>query len=283
MNPLESAKRTYESTKMPGSLEELVENSIQTARAARVQKRKARFGWGVSAAAGLLIGFTFLVNVNTAFAAGLKEIPLLGALVRLVTIQSYREQTEDFGITVNVPSLEQIGSQQASFPAEVNRMISDMCREYVEDAKQRALEYKEAYLETGGTPEGWKEHNIQITVGYEIKSQSDSCISFAVSGTENWTSAYAQTRYYNISLKEMRFLTLEDVFGGSYISLINDAVRGQIKERQKNGNDIFFTFQSVLPDQQFYINEEGCPVIVFGKYEIAPGSMGTVEFEIPIK
>ena len=30
----------------------------------------------------------------------------------------------------------------------------------------------------------------------------------------------------------------------------------------------------------FYINEAGNPVVVFQKYEIAPGSSGVLEFEI---
>ena len=39
-------------------------------------------------------------------------------------------------------------------------------------------------------------------------------------------------------------------------------------------------FQGIKPDQSFFINDRGNPVIVFEKYEIAPGSMGIQEFEI---
>ena len=44
----------------------------------------------------------------------------------------------------------------------------------------RAEEYRTAFLETGGTEEEWAEHNIKITVGYEIKQQSDEYLSFIV-------------------------------------------------------------------------------------------------------
>ena len=40
-------------------------------------------------------------------------------------------------------------------------------------------------------------------------------------------------------------------------------------------------FSGVSEDQRFYINEDGNAVIVFEKYEIAPGASGTLEFEIP--
>ena len=47
----------------------------------------------------------------------------------------------------------------------------------------------------------------------------------------------------------------------------------------------FFTkaeggFETVTADTPFYINEKGNPVVVFEKYEIAPGALGRPEFEI---
>lgn len=39
-------------------------------------------------------------------------------------------------------------------------------------------------------------------------------------------------------------------------------------------------FTTVTEDNKFYINEAGNPVIVFEKYEVAPGFMGQQEFEI---
>ena len=39
-------------------------------------------------------------------------------------------------------------------------------------------------------------------------------------------------------------------------------------------------FVGISEDVKFYINGHNRPVIVFEKYEIAPGSAGEVEFEI---
>ena len=47
---------------------------------------------------------------------------------------------------------------------------------------------------------------------------------------------------------------------------------------QDNGLD----FTSIRPDQSFYINADGALVLVFDKYEAAPGYMGVVEFTIPL-
>ena len=40
-------------------------------------------------------------------------------------------------------------------------------------------------------------------------------------------------------------------------------------------------FQSITEDTTFYVNDSGKLVIVLDEYEVAPGSMGSVEFEIP--
>ena len=37
----------------------------------------------------------------------------------------------------------------------------------------------------------------------------------------------------------------------------------------------------MFEDTRVYINEAGNPVIVFDKYEIAPGCMGSPEFKLP--
>lgn len=291
MNPLEEARKTYENIPISDKLNDVVEKTIQSAaqneNGRKVKKRNLRYiyRWGMTAAAGLLIGFILLVNVNTTFAAELQQIPVIGNFVRLVTIRSYQEKADDIGISVKVPKLEQIEGENSEFTKELNEEISSKCDQYAEEAKIRALEYREAFLETGGTIEEWKEHDIQITVDYEVKSFSEDYLSFEVSGTESWVSAYAETRYYNLDLKNMRYLTLEDMLGKDYIDMVNSSIKEQIEERSQNDTESFFSeeeggFQEIDAGQQFYINKDGNPVIVFEKYSIAPGSMGNVEFEI---
>lgn len=290
MNQFEQAKKKFDNISVSDQLEAQVAQAIENARMAEATKISGRkhsgaaYKWGIGAAACLFLGFTVAVNVNTTFAAGLQDIPVIGGLVRLVTMESYQEKNEDYGITVEVPSLEEIGEKNKGFSKEINLEISEMCNRYVQEAKQRAIEYKEAFLDTGGTPQEWKEHDIQIKVGYEIKSQSDKYLSFVVSGTENWTSAYAQNIYYNLNVETLEYVTLEDLLGTDYIDIVNESIQSEIETRSANGETFFSKeeggFETIADDQQFYINGVGNPIIVFEKYAIAPGSMGNVEFEI---
>ncbi len=78
-----------------------------------------------------------------------------------------------------------------------------------------------------------------------------------------------------------------------YIRLISGNIKEQMKSQMKDNPDKFYwvhgasdvlptdEFKAIKKDQNFYINKNGKLVIVFDKYEVAPGYMGSVEFEIP--
>ena len=77
--------------------------------------------------------------------------------------------------------------------------------------------------------------------------------------------------------------------GTDFITPISDNIKKQMKEQMEADEMITYwldsetpewDFQSVREDSTFYVNEKGNLVIVF-EYEVAPGYMGSVEFEIP--
>ena len=144
------------------------------------------------------------------------------------------------------------------------------------------MEYRQAFLDTGGTQEEWAAHKLEIRVWYEIKSQTENYLSLMVSGSESWSSAYGETRYYNIDLKSGSLVTLKDLLGDDYADIVNTSIREQMKQR----TDVTFWtpeqggFTGISDHVRFYINAADHPVIVFEKYEIAPGSEGQPEFEI---
>ena len=140
-------------------------------------------------------------------------------------------------------------------------------------------------MATGGTKEEWAAHNIEIWVWYELKSQTADRISFVVQGTENWSSAYNEGKYYNLDLKNGKRLSLKDILGEDYKKIADDAVRSQIPEKERETGVKFWKaeeggFEGITDETPFYINEAGEPVVVFAPYEIAPGAAGEVEFVI---
>ena len=293
MSRMEEAKKRYEEIQVPEELHERLEKLIADSAPDRVKGaaaggKRGNVVWmkGCAwAAAAVVALFTLALNTNTAFAQEMGEIPVLGAVARILTFRSYVKEDADMGIAVEIPAIETI-EEDTGLAEEVNQEILERCEAYAQAAIQRAEEYKKAFLETGGTQEEWEAHNIQIRVWYEIKSQTEDYLSFTVSGTENWTSAYSETYYYNLDLKEGKRISLRDVLGEDYIAIADASIREQMAQMEKEEGIAFFSqeeggFSGITEETNFYMNEKGNPVIVFDKYEIAPGSAGEIEFEIP--
>ena len=103
-------------------------------------------------------------------------------------------------------------------------------------------------------------------------------------------SSSTTMRYDTIDKIDNVLITLPSLFkDDSYIEAINTYIEGEM-ERQMAADEMisYFTeneyglgYTTIRPDQNFYITDEQKLVISFDKYEIAPGYMGVVTFEIP--
>ncbi|MBE7721577.1 MAG: DUF3298 domain-containing protein [Lacrimispora celerecrescens] len=293
MNQLDDAKRRYHETPIPEELSIRIQGAIEQFEGRKAASsrngfrggRKQFYKWGLGTAAAFLITFTAALNTNTAFAREVHRLPVVGAIARILTVSSYKKTVGDEKISVEVPGLEFIQNDTHGLSKQINEEIREICSQYADESLERAEEYKKAFLDTGGTEAEWAEHKIEIKVWYEIKAQSDAYLSFAVKGTESWTSAYSQEKYYNIDLKSEKLLTLEDVLGEDYINKANESIKSQMEEKSRQLGILFWTpeeggFKTISHETKFYIKDNGNPVIVFDKYEIAPGAAGAVEFEV---
>lgn len=110
--------------------------------------------------------------------------------------------------------------------------------------------------------------------------------SFVILKTETLADAYTKRYFYNIDLETGKELNLKDLLGNDYKEIVDKEIYIKIEENSKEPGNKYFTkeeggFTGIENKfQDFYINEEGKIVIVFEKYKIAPGSMGTQEFVI---
>lgn len=292
MGRLEKMKERYDEIVIPEELNVRIQQEIMKSRIQQAEKnstgQRYKFKKVIrsmeAVAAAVCILFTAALNTSPVFAKEAAQLPIIGGLAQILTFRSYETEKNDIAVSVEIPTIEMIAEDTGIAVDEINQEILSRCNQYADDAVIRAEEYRTAFLETGGTLEEWAEHNIKITVGYEIKQQNNDYLSFVVRGTESWTSAYSESKYYNLDLNTGRLVTLKDMLGGDYVEMVNSSIREQIAERQ-NAGETFFTaeeggFTGISEDVKFYINENNCPVIVFEKYEIAPGASGEIEFEI---
>lgn len=312
MREPENGKRTYEQIEIPKELEETVNRAVHSVdkrkSAARYRRRRMAHmvrNIGVAAAAVLLC-MTVGVNTNEVLAKELGQLPVIGSLVRVLTITSYHEEDGSHDITVNVPEIEVEkpedtaaaeeaggtgGMSDADIEEAVNAQIQEIVDAHVAQAKEKFAEYKDAFFATGGTEEEWGDRTMDINVDYEVKYQEGSVLSLVLTTSEVWVAAQELRYYYNIDVAQNRELTLKDLLGEDYVNIANESIRRQMNERAAADENLVYWgvtenessidgFVTVDENTDFYINADGNPVVCFGEYEVAPGFMGIQEFEI---
>lgn len=290
MKRMIEAKQKYEEIPIPQELSERVMSEIENAQIKyqqqyKKEKRLSIMKKGATSVAAAVMVLAIGVNTSESFAKGVNDIPVIGAIANVLTFRSYEEKTENLNITVDIPSIELIAENLKGIEKNVNEEIYTFCEQYVEQAKQRMYEYKQAFMETGGTEKEWQERDIIIKVWYETKSNTEQYLSLMITGTESWASAYGETKYYNFDKKSGKWVTLPDVLGDNYVQIAEQSIQKQIEQRENETGMKYWYEDSegINENTKFYMNESGNPVIVFKKYEIAPGAAGQQEFEIKME
>lgn len=274
------------------------------------------FRYAASAAAGLLVCLTIGLNTSEAFAKEMSGVPVIGALARVLTIRSYHGTEGEYEINMEVPEITKespVGPAEGipddregdlsgadgradTFTGDINAEIQKIVDDYMAQAKTEFAEYKEAFFATGGTEEEWGGRTMDITVDYDVKYQEGNILSMELLTAKGWVAYQEERYYYNLDLSTGKYLTLQELLGEDYIGICNESIDRQIKERLAADDSLAYFgygdlaaedkemgiegFTTITRDTQFYVNQAGNVVIVFPKYEVAPGYMGQQEFEI---
>lgn len=272
------AKEEHEMIPIPEELNDVVQAGIQQGRAA-YRRHTTRRRSILSTAACLALLVTAL-NTSPTIAKAAAELPGVGGLFQIFTFRQYTDTNDDRTVEVNQPSVT--GSD---FTAKIDAEIQRYVDEKLAEGEKVVAEAKAAFLATGGTEEEWAARNTTVSVDYEIKSRTDTAVSFVVSSYVTVATAYQEQVYYNLDVANDRELTLADLLGEDWVELCNDAIRTEISTAEDPS--VYFVqdmggFTTVDESTAFYINAAGNPVVVFPRATIAINSLGVVEFEIPI-
>lgn len=128
-------------------------------------------------------------------------------------------------------------------------------------------------------------------VDYTITADTSAIVSIKTVLSSVMASSNQTFRCYTIDKKNQKLFTLSELFkDSSYIKMISDSIKEQMKTKMKDDEAVSYfidseteglNFIEIKKDQNFYINENAQLVICFDKYEVAPGYMGAQEFIIP--
>lgn len=230
-------------------------------------------------AAAALLAMTVLANSGAEIAYAMEQIPVVGAITKVVTFRTYEKQEGKSEAKVEVPKVEaESGSGMDQAATEINRSVEEYTDRLI-------AQFEEEVKAEGG------EANHALYSNYEVVTDNDRLFTLRINVDEIMASSAGSVKIYNVDKKTDQILSLKDLFpaGTDYVTLLSDAVKKRMRaDMAGDENKIYFVddelaenFQTIKEDQNFYINDAGHLVLVFDEYEVAPGYMGVVEIEIP--
>ena len=265
-----------EQTDIPDSVKNRIEQTLVDLPEKKPVKKQIRIlpRIAASAACFVFIILFLLPNVSVTYAQALEQLPVIGDLVRVVTIRNYYYDDNHWKMDINIPQIESEDSKSVDYiNKDVSELTTALINRFYED------------LEINGN-KGYGSLNVD----YEVVTNTDSWFTLKLTVCQTAASSNTYFKFYHIDKNQGKIVELGDLFNTDKFSdsLVAE-IKKQMQEQMANDENISYwintsgigeEFATVSADHNFYWNENGDLVIIFDKYEVGPGSMGTPEFVI---
>lgn len=271
---LKNMKKKYEDVPIPKELDEVIENSLK-----RKPKKRNKVSWLLGSVAAASMIFVGGINASPTMAKSLAQIPVLAAVVEVLTFTEYEMKDGNYEANIKVPQItgdsDEIQALNAQFEEEGKALYEEFTKEI-------------NYMDGG---------HLGVDSGYIVETDTDQLLSMGRYVVNTVASSSTVMQYTTIDKEKQIALTLPGLFKDeSYVPVISEYIKQQMRDEMvaTNGEstywvggtdmveeDLIDLFETISNEQNFYITEQGKLVIAFDKYEVAPGYMGLVKFEIP--
>lgn len=270
--PMEMWKEEYDQIPVPQEARDKIEAGIMRARLEkkRSDRMKNMKRTGVTAAA-LVLTFGIAVNASPVVAQAMDGIPVIGSIARVVTIRNYNESTDNGMMAdISVPQID--GNVAANVEMDAY-------------AKELIARYEKEVVAQLGQEEG----HYALESSYEVVSDNDKYVSIRINTVETMASGAEFVKIFTVDKATGQTVSLKDYLNSpEKLEAVSQNIKDQMAAQMaEDEGKVYFTegevggFTGLTGDENFYLNEAGELVIVFGEYEVAPGYMGTVSFTIP--
>lgn len=288
-------KQDYETIPVPWNLKQRVKEGIEQAKKeedeGRLMKEKKfskKAGLGLKITGGVVaafVGLALLSNFNAPAARAMGNIPVLGSIVKVVTFRTFESSEKEMQADIKIPEVEvrdSSGKKNDTATKEMNDAVDKYTQEIIE-------EYKADVKAVNG------EGKEEVTVDYQVVTDNARLYSLKIDTVVALNTSGVMIKIYHMDKEGGKLIQLKDIFkaDADYLSVLTEEVKRQMRQQMaEDDQKIYFVDNEDMPDvnwkgitedANFYINKEGKLVFAFDKYEVAPGYMGTCEFEIPQK
>ena len=261
--------------KVPESVSKAIDDTLSSLPDNTNCRRRKIIKQVLSTAACLLLVFlVVLPNCSPAYAQALEDIPVISSIIEVVTVRNYKYSDDNHTLDINVPHVTGQNSDAESY---INKDIDEMTK-LLSDWFYKELE-----------ADGGKGHG-SVNVDYDVVTNTDKWFTLKLRVYEAYGSGNTYYKYYHIDKTKGCIVELSDLaVDDSFYSKLKAEVQRQMKVEMSEDKDIecwleddpFGVFYlEPGENSNFYWNSDGDLVIVFNKYDAAPGFMGTPEFTV---
>lgn len=245
-----------------------------------VKRHRLRNVLGI--AASLAIISAVLPNLNRSTAYALQSLPIAGAYFKLVTVRDYTLAEGDRTATVKLGEVQletekgKSAEQAQKSAEEINATIERITEEQIA-----------AFREELGS-EGFS----KLEISTEVVTDNDNWYSVSLTQLSQSADSAENRHYFTIRKRDGKLMTLRDLFapGSDYRKAVSEEIKRQMREDMaQNPENVYWLdsdsagneFTEISERQSFYINREGKLVICFDEGDVAPMSMGSLQFVMP--
>ena len=269
-------KAAEEEVQIPDAVKNRVEQTLAKLPEKKPSGKRVRVlpRFAAAAACFLFLTLFLLPNMSVSYAQTMEQIPVLGKLVRVVTIRNYVYSDGRHEMDIAVPKIEGEGGEAVDYiNKDVSELTTVLMNQFYEDIE---------ITENNGYG--------SISVEYEAITNTERWFTLKVSVNEIEASSNQYYKFYHIDKKQGKIVELGDLFRtDAFSDVLLVEIKRQMQEQMSKDESVSYwindsligeEFASVDANRNFYWNADGNLVIVFDKYEVGPGSMGTPEFVI---
>ena len=221
-----------------------------------------------------MLMFMFLTNVSPKFAYAMQEIPIIGNVVKVITIRNYFDKDGNSEIEMEIPNLKNDNNSQSQTNENVNEDVNQLTQNILD----------KFYAEENS------ENHLSIKVKSDVIENNKYWFTLKLTISELAASSDLKYKYYNIDKRTDEIVKLSDLFDDeNYKKAISEEIKKQMVSRMEKDKDVVYwideeneewSFSMIEDNQNFYFSNKGNIVIAFDKYEVGPGATGAPEFEI---
>ena len=271
-------KERYQNIPVPEAARVSMAAGIERAKKEkrRIQMMNMTKRTGITAAAAMA-AIVIMANASPVTANAMEEIPVLGAIAKVVTFRTFEDANNNYEAKIDIPKV----SINEKDNEKVNRTIEEYANQLIAEYENRVA----------GDQAG--NGHYSVTSSYDVVTDNDEYLSLRINTTVVMASGAEYVKIFTIDKETGNVVSLKDLMKDKpdYITAISDNIKKQMEEQMaaddskmyfyNTGEDAVDEFKQITGDESFYFNENGEIVIAFDEYEVAPGYMGAVEFTIP--